>query len=165
MKKALTTLALTLTLVACGSGSDSPTAPGPEPTAPTIAGTYAGSMAGAAPVADGSTMTLALDFALSIAQDGTRLSGGYNLSGNGRQDFPDGTRSTMSIGGGGTFTGTVTPAGAITVDFRTPGCPNRPNVWTGSAAPGSFTLNGTLEMLAATCLPVASFAAAVLFVQ
>lgn len=155
-------LLLVLTLAACG---DSTTAPEPEPF-PVIAGTYTGTLAGSAPLADGRTLTIDIDFIVSISQTEGQLSGGYQLSGAGEAcEAPDYACAGLSIGGGGTFSGQVTRAGQITVDFRSPGCPARPNVWRGSAAPGSFTLNGVLEFLSETCEPLARFQANVLFVQ
>ena len=138
------------------------------PTYPSVAGTYSGAMAGSAPLlknpigggiswGTGTRVTIAVDFTLVIQQNGSVLSGTYSLDGTGTICSQDSVTCVIdTLDGAGTFTGSITEAGHLSVEFFSPGCSSTAT-WTGENAAGSFTLSGPYTVFDVDCSPLAQF--------
>lgn len=107
-------LGATLFLLLAGCGGDSPTAPSQQ--FESIAGSYAGQMAG---ISQG--VVLDAVFTISISQSGGSASGNYTMSGT----LNDGTYQ-VSIAGAGPLSGTVASGTnpSVNLAIKVPGCPN-----------------------------------------
>ncbi len=133
-----------------GSGSSGITGP-PPPTYQSIAGTYAGALAG---ISQG--ITLQATFTLTITQSAGTLGGSYSLAGT----LSDGV-TTASVQGTGTMTGTIASSSNPSVNITgTSGiCPNLSSPFSGAydSVNHVITLSGTVSIFNSSCQVVLSY--------
>src|SRR5947207_3541673 len=131
---------------ACGGTGNS--IAGPPPTYESIAGTYAGALAG---ISQG--ITLQATFTLTITQSAGTLGGSYSLAGT----VSDGV-TIVPIQGTGTNTGSIASGNNPSVNIMgTSGiCPNVSSPFSGAydSVNRVITLNGSVTIFNASCVVV-----------
>ncbi len=132
-------------LLACGGGGDGGGGTGPSATYASIAGNYAGVLAGNA-----QGIALNATFSLTITQAQGSLGGSYAIQGA----LTDGV-STVPIQGTGTLSGSIASGGNPSVSLTvTPGpCPNRAATFTGTfdTANRRLTISGPVYIFDSSC--------------
>jgi len=139
-------VALLLGVAACGGDGT-----GPSNSFESIAGSYAGSMAG---ISQGVALTGT--FSLTIAQTRGDATGSWAIQGQLTDGF-----DVVDVQGTGTLSGTVTAGTnpSVNLTIRSGFCPNYQSLFSGTydSANRRLTLLGTVDFFASNCTVVLSY--------